>query len=51
MGLIGQIFATLFGGDRNAVRELAEVFRVNAEAASPAAAGALGALGVGLDPL
>jgi len=34
MGLIGQIFATLFGGDRNAVRELAEVFRVNAEAAS-----------------
>ena len=32
--LIGQIFATLFGGDRNAVRELAEVFRVNAEAAS-----------------
>lgn len=32
MGLIGQILATLFGGDRNAVRELAEVFRVNAEA-------------------
>ncbi|WP_305970431.1 MULTISPECIES: 3TM-type holin [unclassified Mameliella] len=34
MGLIGQILSTLFGGDRNAVRELAEVFRVNAEAAS-----------------
>ncbi|MBY6117380.1 holin family protein [Mameliella alba] len=34
MGLIGQILAALFGGDRNAVREMAEVFRVNAEAAS-----------------
>ncbi len=32
MGLIGQIFATLFGGQRNMVTETAEVFRVNAEA-------------------
>lgn len=34
MGLIQQILATLFGGNRNAVAEVAEVFRVNAEAAS-----------------
>ncbi|MEM9709471.1 MAG: holin family protein [Pseudomonadota bacterium] len=31
MGLIGQLFATLFGGERNVVRETAEVFRENAE--------------------
>lgn len=34
MGLITQIFTALFGGNRNAVKEVAEVFRVNAEAAS-----------------
>lgn len=33
MGLIQQVLAVLFGGNRNAVREIAEVFRVNAEAA------------------
>ncbi|MEO1239961.1 MAG: holin family protein [Pseudomonadota bacterium] len=32
MGLIGQVFATLFGGDRNIIRETAEVFVENAEA-------------------
>ena len=32
MGLIGRIFAGLFGGGRNVVAETAEVFRVNAEA-------------------
>lgn len=32
MGLIGQVFATLFGGERNIVRETAEVFVENAEA-------------------
>lgn len=31
MGLIGQVFATLFGGERNIVRETAEVFVENAE--------------------
>lgn len=31
MGLIGQVFATLFGGERNVVRETAEVFLENAE--------------------
>lgn len=34
MGLIGQVLAALFGNDRNAVREIAEVFKVNAEGAS-----------------
>jgi hypothetical protein len=32
MGLIGSLIATLFGGDRNVVRDVAEVFRPNAEA-------------------
>lgn len=32
MGLMGGLFELLFGGDRNVVRETAEVFRVNAEA-------------------
>lgn len=32
MGLIGNIFGFLFGGNRNVVAETAEVFRVNAEA-------------------
>ena len=32
MGLIGQIFATLFGSERNVIRETAEVFMENAEA-------------------
>ena len=32
MGLIGQVFATLFGGERNLVKETAEVFVENAEA-------------------
>lgn len=32
MGVIGQIFATLFGGERNIIRETAEVFVENAEA-------------------
>ena len=31
-GLIGQVFATLFGGERNVLRETAEVFVENAEA-------------------
>lgn len=31
MGLIGQVFSTLFGGERNVVRETAEVFLENAE--------------------
>lgn len=34
MGLMGQVLAALFGNDRNAVREIAEVFKVNAEGAS-----------------
>ncbi|KAA2317340.1 carboxylesterase [Pseudooceanicola sediminis] len=34
MGLIDIVFGTLFGSGRNVVRETAEVFRVNAEAAS-----------------
>ena len=34
MGLVGQVFATLFGGDRNVVRETAEIFVENAEAAA-----------------
>ncbi len=38
MGLIGRIFALLFGGDRNVVAETAEVFRINAEAADQRAA-------------
>lgn len=33
MGLIGQVLTLVFGGGRNAVRETAEVFRENAEAA------------------
>ena len=33
MGLIGQFLTLVFGGGRNAVRETAEVFRENAEAA------------------
>ena len=33
MGLIGQILGLVFGGGRNAIRETAEVFRENAEAA------------------
>lgn len=32
MGLIGRVFSTLFGSDRNVVRETVEVFRENAEA-------------------
>jgi hypothetical protein len=32
MGLIQSLFATLFGGERNVVRDVAEVFRPNAEA-------------------
>lgn len=32
MGLIGNVFATLFGGERNIVAETAEVFVENAEA-------------------
>ncbi|MEH6522125.1 holin family protein [Sulfitobacter sp.] len=32
MGLIGRVFGTLFGSDRNVVRETVEVFRENAEA-------------------
>lgn len=31
MGLIGQVFGTLFGGDRNILKETAEVFVENAE--------------------
>ena len=31
MGLIGQILGLAFGGNRNAVAETVEVFRVNAE--------------------
>ena len=31
MGLIGDIFGVFFGGDRNAIRETAEIFRPNAE--------------------
>lgn len=34
MGLIDLVLGALFGGGRNVVRETAEVFRVNAEAAS-----------------
>lgn len=33
MGLMGNIFGLLFGGGRNVVRDTAEVFRENAEAA------------------
>ena len=33
MGLIGQILGLIFGGGRNAIRDTAEVFRENAEAA------------------
>ena len=32
MGMIGSLFATLFGGNRNVIRETVEVFRPNAEA-------------------
>ncbi len=32
MGLIGSLFALLFGGGRNAVKETVEIFRPNAEA-------------------
>lgn len=32
MGLIGQVFATLFGGGRNILKDTAEVFVENAEA-------------------
>ena len=32
MGIIGDIFGTIFGGGRNAIRETVEVFRPNAEA-------------------
>lgn len=38
MGLIGSIFAFLFGDGRNVVRETAEVFRENAEAGAERAA-------------
>ncbi len=34
MGIVGQIFATLFGSDRNVIRETAEVFVENAEASA-----------------
>ncbi|QYX58356.1 holin family protein [Roseovarius sp. SCSIO 43702] len=34
MGLIGDVLRMLFGGGRNIVRETAEVFRANSEAAS-----------------
>ena len=33
MGLIAQLFGLLFGGNRNIVKETAEIFRENAEAA------------------
>ncbi|MEM1235425.1 MAG: holin family protein [Pseudomonadota bacterium] len=33
MGLIDRIFGLVFGGNRNVIKETAEVFRVNAEAA------------------
>ncbi len=39
MGLIAELFSLLFGGGRNVVRETAEVFRENAEAAGSRAAG------------
>ncbi|MEL7105499.1 MAG: holin family protein [Pseudomonadota bacterium] len=32
MGIVGQVFSTLFGGERNIIRETAEVFIENAEA-------------------
>ena len=32
MGIIGDIFGTIFGGGRNAIRETVEIFRPNAEA-------------------
>ena len=32
MGMIGSLFATLLGGNRNVIRETVEVFRPNAEA-------------------
>ena len=35
MGLMTGLLNTLFGGNRNALRETVEVFRENAEAASP----------------
>ena len=43
MGLIGSIFGALFGGGRNVIKETAEVFRPNAEAADQRAADAQGA--------
>ena len=39
MGLIGDLFGTLFGGGRNVLRETAEVFRPNAEAEAARDAG------------
>ena len=38
MGFLGKLFSTFFGGGRNAVVEVAEVFRENAEAAGVRAA-------------
>ena len=32
MGLIERIFTTVFGGERNVIRDTVEVFRENAEA-------------------
>ena len=39
MGMIGQLLAVLFGGDRNVIRDTAEVFRPNAEAQAARAYG------------
>ncbi len=39
MGLIEAIFSMIFGGGRNVIKETAEVFRENAEAAGQRAAG------------
>ncbi|MGI3163063.1 holin family protein [Pseudooceanicola sp. 200-1SW] len=40
MGLITTLFTALFGGERNVIRETAEVFRVNAESADERGANA-----------
>mgnify|MGYP005847192721 CR=1 FL=1 len=43
MGLIGKLLGALLGGGRNVIRETAEVFRPNAEAADQRSADAQGA--------
>lgn len=43
MGVIGELFALMFGGGRNMVRETAEVFRENAEAGAQRAVAVQGA--------